>query len=121
MSLPPDVASDVAINQKCHTMPKKLRLIASNTWEELLDRSKPVRMHSRVPRESLRQMILELCMETPLSSDELSWLLGRTKAHLQKDIIPALMDAGKLKFLYPEQPNSKFQKYITTSVRLSLF
>ena len=96
-------------------MPKKLKLVASNTWEELLDRSKSVRVHSRVPSESMRQMILELCMETPLSIDELSWLLGRTKAHLQKDIFPALVDAGKLEFLYPDQPNSKFQKYITTN------
>lgn len=72
-------------------------------------------MHSRVPYESIRQTILDLCKETPLSIDELWWLLGRTKTHLQKNIIPALVDAGKLEFLHPEQPHSKFQKYITTN------
>jgi len=80
------------------------------TREELLEIAWPAREHRRLHPDKLGEVIVKLCARTPLSVRELAELVNRTESHL-RETLRLLIAAGRLAYLYPDQPNHPHQRY----------
>lgn len=65
----------------------------------------------RVPPDSLRQLIVDLCRWHELRADELASLLGKDRKYLRNHHLTQMVKTGRLVFVYPESPNHKWQAY----------
>lgn len=65
----------------------------------------------RMPPESLRQLIVDLCRWHELRADELAFLLGKDRKYLRNHHLTQMVKTGRLVFVYPESPNHKWQAY----------
>lgn len=79
----------------------------------------PVDLQNQLPepgqrpnKETLRQLIIDLCAHQPMSSRELAGLLGR-KNHgpLSRDHLTPLIEEGRLAYTIPKMPQHPKQKY----------
>jgi ATP-dependent DNA helicase RecG len=86
--------------------------ISPDVWERLLEMGEPMRFQAPVKLEMMKDMIVQLCAQAPLSSNELAVLVGRKRHYLQERIISVLVKSKRLRFLYPQAPNSQNQRYI---------
>jgi ATP-dependent DNA helicase RecG len=80
-------------------------------WEELRRRAAPVRDRSYVNAQTRDDVVVQLCLLTPLSLRELAELLQRSKDHTRA-IVASLVALGRLTYLYPDQPNHPRQRYV---------
>ncbi|MGE5619340.1 MAG: RNA-binding domain-containing protein [Sphingomonadaceae bacterium] len=78
---------------------------------ELLDIAGPARAHRRLRPETLDDVIVALCGRVPLSVQELSEVLERSREHIRR-AVNALVASGRLTYLYPGQPRHPHQKYV---------
>lgn len=62
----------------------------------------------------LRQSIQQLCSLRPYKSRELALLTGRTPNYLYRNYLAPLVEAGVLRYRYPDEPNRPDQAYIST-------
>ena len=80
----------------------------------------PVRNHPQVtpqvtPQVNISKQILELCVE-PKAKREIATACGfKDIKYFTQNFIAPLMQSGQLKMTIPDKPNSRNQKYITTS------
>lgn len=65
----------------------------------------------RMGSPALRTLICDLCGWQPLRGEELATFLGKDLKYLRNKHLSAMVQAGKLAFLYPESPNHKLQAY----------
>jgi ATP-dependent DNA helicase RecG len=63
------------------------------------------------PQPELRRLIQRLCAWRPLSANELSLILQRSKTYLRTSYIGPMVQAGELAYTNPEKPNAPGQKY----------
>lgn len=73
------------------------------------------RIGQRSTPEELNAILIGLCAWRPLSLTELAALTGRSPNHLRSRNIKRLMDAGRLKYLHPDEPNHPDQKYVAAT------
>lgn len=66
----------------------------------------------RVPKESLNQLVIDMCTVRPLGMDELSLLLHRNAKSFKNKNIKILLESKKLFYWIPEMINHPQQKYI---------
>lgn len=71
------------------------------------------RKKRRLPPAMMEQIILQLCAKRPLMLKELSYLLDRTADGLRNNYLAKLLEEGKVRLKYPEQPNHPRQAYMT--------
>ena len=69
-----------------------------------------IRTRKRVPKHLMRDMILTLCGRQPLTTSELSTLLGRSRDYLQNEYLGALIKSGDLVY-GSAKPTSPDQTY----------
>lgn len=67
----------------------------------------------KASRESIEELILEICNYKPCSPEVLAKILNRQSNHIYREYIKPLKDAGKLGFTIPEMPNHPDQAYKT--------
>ncbi len=60
----------------------------------------------------MEQLIVRLCRERPLRLKELAELLERTPDGLRNNYLGKLLEEGKIRLKYPDQPNHPRQAYI---------
>lgn len=66
----------------------------------------------RVPKETLNQLVIDMCTVRPLGMDELSLLLHRNAKSFKNKNIKILLESKKLFYWIPEMINHPQQKYI---------
>lgn len=69
------------------------------------------RLNLWTPQPDLRRLIQRLCAWRPLSTEELSEILGRSKTYLRTSYIGPMVKAGELAYTNPEKPNDPGQRY----------
>jgi hypothetical protein len=94
-------------------------LINDPIWETLNEIARPVASVDYVEARLRDDIIVRLCRLRPLSILELMWLLGRNKAYL-RTVLKALVDAGRLAYLYPDRPRHPQQRYLTPTGTVDL-
>ena len=70
-------------------------------------------LNKRKSVPKLESIILQLCALGPLKLPELAEILRRKGDHLRKHYVSKMLEAGKLEYLYPEQPFHPQQAYRT--------
>jgi ATP-dependent DNA helicase RecG len=80
-------------------------------WETLTEIARPVASVDYVEAFLRDDVIVQLCRVRPLAILELMWLLHRNKAYL-RTVLKALVDAGRLAYLYPDRPRHPQQRYV---------
>ena len=66
----------------------------------------------RVPKETLNQLVVDMCAVRPLGMDELSLLLHRNPKSFKNKNIKILLESKKLFYWIPEMINHPQQKYV---------
>ncbi len=89
--------------------------IDGDIWTELMAISQSAREKSRIAPSLRDDIIVRLCTRADLSLPELSRLMSRSEAYM-REALRSLIAAGRLAFLYPNQPNHPQQKYVARSV-----
>jgi len=84
-------------------------------WTELMAISRSAREKSRITPGLRDDIIVRLCTRTELSLPALSQLMNRSEAYM-REALRSLIAAGRLAFLYPNQPNHPQQKYVARSI-----
>ncbi len=84
---------------------------ASLVWTELERIALPARDKRRLPPPIRDDLVVALCGRAPLSVRELAALLNRSEAYVS-DAIQPLVAAGRLSFLFPDQPRHPKQRYV---------
>ncbi|MEW6249752.1 MAG: ATP-binding protein [Planctomycetota bacterium] len=75
-------------------------------------RAQLARLGRRASPEELDLVLIALCGWRPLSLTDLANLTGRAPNHLRSRNIKRLVRAGRLAYLYPDEPNHPDQKYV---------
>jgi ATP-dependent DNA helicase RecG len=83
----------------------------------LVEIARPVREAGKVPRETVRRVILQLCDQRFLNLRELAWLLNRQVKNLRDDYIRHMVREGLLDPRFPTRPNHHNQAYRTRRSR----
>lgn len=71
----------------------------------------PIASKGKAPKADVERVIVELCTGRFLTGDQLSRLLNRSAEKIRKDYLSPLVEAGRLRYRYPEAPNSPYQAY----------
>ena len=79
--------------------------------EKLKEKALAVSSSKRVPKSKVRDTILQLCKNGPLSLRDLAQLLNRNQKSLQNHYLSSLISEGYLELKYPETPNRPDQAY----------
>ena len=69
-------------------------------------------LRARNNGETLRQAIVLLCTWKPLTVDELSTLLGKSRNYLRNKHLIPMISSGQLRFRYPESAKHPNQAYV---------
>jgi ATP-dependent DNA helicase RecG len=67
---------------------------------------------NRITASMMEDLIVDLCKIQPLSSRELSEILGRTQARIRDTYLNSLIKSGRLIYTIPEMPYHSKQAYI---------
>ncbi len=79
--------------------------------QELRAIAQPVASKGKAPKGDVERVIVELCSGRFMSRDQLSKLLDRSSEKLRKDYLSPLVESGRLRYRYPDAPNSPNQAY----------
>jgi len=71
----------------------------------------PVARKKRVPKQQVRDCLLQICKGRHLSLNDLSCLLKRSRESLQNHYLIPMVSEGLLELQYPETPNRPDQAY----------
>ncbi|MED3907177.1 transcriptional regulator [Geobacillus thermodenitrificans] len=82
--------------------------------ERLWKMAELARQKKRLAPAVMEEMIVRLCCERPLRLKELAALLERTPDGLRNNYLGKLLEEGKIRLKYPDQPNHPRQAYIGT-------
>lgn len=85
--------------------------------ERLWGMAELARRKKRLAPAVMEEMIVRLCCERPLRLKELAALLERTPDGLRTNYLGKLVDEGKIRLKYPDQPNHPRQAYIGVKER----
>ncbi|MCK7607763.1 transcriptional regulator [Geobacillus stearothermophilus] len=85
--------------------------------ERLWEMAELARRKKRLAPAVMEEMIVRLCCERPLRLKELATLLERTPDGLRTNYLGKLVDEGKIRLKYPDQPNHPRQAYIGVKER----
>jgi ATP-dependent DNA helicase RecG len=80
--------------------------------EHLKREVRMIALGRRPPPEKLLQVIVDLCRWRPLSAVQLASLMERHAGYMTQKHLSELVGAGKLEYLYSDQPNHPNQKYL---------
>lgn len=69
------------------------------------------RLNRWTPQPALRRLIRRLCEWRPLTTEDLSYLLGRSRTYLRISYIAPMVQAGELEYTNPEKPSDPHQRY----------
>jgi len=72
----------------------------------------------RTAPDELGNILVKLCAWRPLNLAELSALTGRSTDHLRRRNLRRLLADGRVRYLYPDEPNHPHQKYTARKGRL---
>ncbi|KAF0996795.1 ATP-binding protein [Geobacillus sp. TFV-3] len=100
--------SSVNNDIRMHDSDEKRETIDERLWKmaELARRKK------RLAPAVMEQLIVRLCRERPLRLKELAELLERTPDGLRNNYLGKLLEEGKIRLKYPDQPNHPRQAYM---------
>ena len=65
----------------------------------------------KLSKEKLHELILNACLSQYLSIEQIALVVGKKPSYLQNEVIPYLVNSGKLKRLFPDNPNNPNQAY----------
>lgn len=85
--------------------------ISSNATSGILNSNTNSKTNIRTER--LHSTVLAFCAEEFKTLADIAKEINRTKGHLKKQVIPALLQSGKLVRKYPDVPNHPNQQYKT--------
>lgn len=85
--------------------------ISSNATSGILNSNTNSKTNIRTER--LHSTVLAFCAEEFKTLADIAKEINRTKGHLKKQVIPALLQSGKLVRKYPDIPNHPNQQYKT--------
>ena len=71
------------------------------------------KLPKRLKKEELEKLILEKCKEEYFTIAQIAEKAERKSSYIQNEILPALIESGKLQRLYPTIPNHPHQAYKT--------
>ena len=80
--------------------------------EKLWNIAELARKKKRLPPSVMENIILQLCEQRPLMLKELATLLERTPDGLRNNYLGKLIEEGKIRLKYPDQPNHPKQAYM---------
>jgi ATP-dependent DNA helicase RecG len=80
--------------------------------EKLWNIAELARKKKRLPPSVMENIILQLCAQRPLMLKELAALLERTPDGLRNNYLGKLLEEGKIRLKYPDQPNHPKQAYM---------
>jgi ATP-dependent DNA helicase RecG len=80
--------------------------------DELWRIAELARKKKRLSPTIMEEIILQLCSKRPLMLKELAYLLERTPDGLRNNYLAKLLNEGKIKLKYPDQPNHPKQAYM---------
>lgn len=80
--------------------------------EKLWNIAELARKKKRLPPSVMENIILQLCAQRPLMLKELAALLERTPDGLRNNYLGKLIEEGKIRLKYPDQPNHPKQAYM---------
>ncbi|MFC4183607.1 ATP-binding protein [Saccharococcus thermophilus] len=80
--------------------------------EKLWNIAELARKKKRLPPSVMENIILQLCEQRPLMLKELAALLERTPDGLRNNYLGKLLEEGKIRLKYPDQPNHPKQAYM---------
>ena len=70
------------------------------------------KLSKRPSPEVLRRTVKALCLWKPLTAQDLTVILGRKdKKHLVRTYLTPMVNAGELKYVYPDEPDFPKQAY----------
>jgi len=96
------------------TLRTEFEALRSELPDEL--RTELQRVGKRVTPDELSAVLVKVCRWRPLGLPELSALTGKTAAHLRTRILRRLLADGRIRYLYPDEPNHPQQKYTASKV-----
>ena len=64
-----------------------------------------------LPKDKLNDLILNTCKLEFLTIDQIAREVNKSSTYLQNKVLPNLVNSGKLKRLYPDNPNNPNQAY----------
>ncbi|GKU83843.1 transcriptional regulator [Niallia sp. NCCP-28] len=80
--------------------------------KKLWEISELARRKKRLSPSVMEDIVINLCSQKPLMLRELARLLARTPDGLRNNYLAKLLDKGKIRLKYPNQPNHPKQAYI---------
>jgi ATP-dependent DNA helicase RecG len=101
--------SDSINNEPSSSDPYKEK---SEIDEKLWNIAELARRKKRLPPSVMENIILQLCAQRPLMLKELAMLLERTPDGLRNNYLGKLIEEGKIRLKYPDQPNHPKQAYM---------
>ena len=84
-------------------------LIDDPDWSRLQEIAHPVATTDYISAEERDDVIVALCAMRPLALVEIMWLVNRDKAY-PRAILKQLLNAGRLRYLYPDRPRHPAQR-----------
>jgi ATP-dependent DNA helicase RecG len=98
---------------------KESGLIAEASFEELdPERLKmiaaEIRRRRKAPKESVENLIVQLCRGRFLLLKELSPLLGRSPETIRTHYLAKMIKQGRVRLLYPGKPSHPQQRYMSS-------
>ncbi|ASS97872.1 transcriptional regulator [Geobacillus thermocatenulatus] len=105
------------VNSLLSSVNNDIRMHDSNEKGETIDErlwkmAELARRKKRLAPAVMEQLIVRLCRERPLRLKELAELLERTPDGLRNNYLGKLLEEGKIRLKYPDQPNHPRQAYI---------
>ncbi|MDD2306825.1 MAG: putative DNA binding domain-containing protein [Prolixibacteraceae bacterium] len=65
----------------------------------------------KLPKEELYELIINTCKTEYITTEQIALAVKRSPAYLQNEILPYLVNSGKLQRLFPDNPNNPNQAY----------
>ncbi|NNU83621.1 transcriptional regulator [Geobacillus sp. BMUD] len=106
-----------SVNNLSNSVNNDIRMHDSNEKEEIIEErlwkmAELARRKKRLAPAVMEQLIVRLCRERPLRLKELAELLERTPDGLRNNYLGKLLEEGKIRLKYPDQPNHPRQAYM---------
>ncbi|MEB3750686.1 putative DNA binding domain-containing protein [Geobacillus icigianus] len=106
-----------SVNSALDFVSNEIGIGGTNEEEEAVDErlwkmAELARRKKRLAPAVMEELIVRLCHERPLRLKELAALLERTPDGLRNNYLGKLLEEGKIRLQYPDQPNHPRQAYI---------
>ncbi len=104
-TLTPNLDTNMQKVESSNTLTPKLDTLKTKAKKTAKVKSK------KLSKEELYGLIIKACLSEYITIEQIALAVEKSPAYLQNEVVPYLVNSGKLKRLYPDNPNNPNQAY----------